>query len=621
MLMKRMCSGAMALVIFFLLFSTFGSVVEAAPKTYYSYADIVRRTYDMKYLATVPKTGEGGFQITSTDPASKYNEETDTYEEWSANRDDSGYVRYNEENGYRVLADLKGPGYLTRLWGTASWMGNLHIWIDGELVVDMPEAKFVAGSAFEEIPELSFKANYFHDDPYGTKYLGGIDLFVPITYNESCLVEIELSEQNPAYYIVGYYNLEEGASVEPFTWPMSDTNWKALKQANEILADETVPVGKEKFSKSLAPGEEVTVFSANSAGALTSFSMDLNIPKEEVNFQTSLTEWEIKIYWDNSETPAVSMSVGDFFGTPYGLYDHGFDSAGYGVTDDGIMYSTWYMPYNSAKVVLANNSSVARTIECSFASESLTDAEVNIMTRFHANWQRTVPYGGDRYPDVKMLYVEGEGRYVGTSLHVFQSVDDIWWGEGDAKFYIDGEKFPSWYDTGSEDYFGYAHCGGMLFNYPYCGQTYNDGTRSTAQRQLQGNGDKVNYRTHITDNICFHSSLEANIEKYFVDSMVKYAATTYFYLTKETSNGHVPVYTTQTDRLFNNRSTRTTTTTTMNTTSSSSEESRGGDENNLIVIISAGVALLVVSCVIAVIVTKKEKSKAPDTELETDEQS
>ena len=31
-----------------------------------------------------------------------------------------------------------------------------------------------------------------------------------------------------------------------------------------------------------------------------------------------------------------------------------------------------------------------------------------------------------------------------------------WWGEGDEKFFIDGEKYPSTVGTGSEDYIGYA---------------------------------------------------------------------------------------------------------------------------------------------------------------------
>ena len=42
-----------------------------------------------------------------------------------------------------------------------------------------------------------------------------------------------------------------------------------------------------------------------------------------------------------------------------------------------------------------------------------------------------------------------------------------WWGEGDEKFFVDGEKFPSTFGTGSEDYFGYAWGNPHLFQKPY----------------------------------------------------------------------------------------------------------------------------------------------------------
>ena len=59
--------------------------------------------------------------------------------------------------------------------------------------------------------------------------------------------------------------------------------------------------------------------------------------------------------------------------------------------------------------------------------------------------------------DWTMLHTQGRGRFVGVELHVWNPKGG-WWGEGDEKFYIDGEKFPSTFGTGSEDYFGYAWC-------------------------------------------------------------------------------------------------------------------------------------------------------------------
>jgi hypothetical protein len=34
----------------------------------------------------------------------------------------------------------------------------------------------------------------------------------------------------------------------------------------------------------------------------------------------------------------------------------------------------------------------------------------------------------------------------------------FWWGEGDEKVWVDGDRFPSIFGTGTEDYFGYAYC-------------------------------------------------------------------------------------------------------------------------------------------------------------------
>lgn len=516
--------------------------------TYYSFSDIARRTWDMSYLATRPKAGEGGQQITSYDRRSVYDEETGEYLDWAANLDGFGYLRY--ENGYKVLADLKGPGYLTRVWFGWDYTGNVKVYIDGNLTFDMPMVDFVR--AFGAYDQLSYKGNVIGEDGY----YGSNMLLIPITYNESCKILLEDGENNMFYYYVGYYNLEDGAAVESFTWPLSDANAAALEEANDKLNDKTVPTGDSNFDANIDPGETITIYESALPAAITGWSLNLNIPAEELDDQSSLAEWIVNIYWDGSEKPAVSMTVADYFGVVYGLYDRAFDSAAHGVTADGVMYTTWYMPFASAKVTLTNNSRSTRTVEASFATETLTAEEAAELTRFHGNWQRSYQGEDDRAPDAQFVYVEGEGRYVGTWLHVYQVVDNIWWGEGDEKIYIDGEKFPSWFGTGSEDYFGYTWGDGLLFDYAYYGQPIqesecNYGAGLTVQ---QSAGDKVNYRIHVHDNITFTTSIEFMMEKYFNENFTKYGASSFFYLTPETSDGHVSVAPTLEERLFNNDS-------------------------------------------------------------------
>ncbi|MBQ8586878.1 MAG: DUF2961 domain-containing protein, partial [Oscillospiraceae bacterium] len=545
-MIKKGLSFLLVLALFFSLLPAAAMGAEASEGTYYSYEDIVERTYDLSYLAKDPLPGEGGKQITSTDPASQYNEETGLYENWSANLDNSGYVRY--EDGWRVIADLEGPGYMTRFWIPTLWHGTMQLFIDGELIYEGSTADFIWGSCFSEYSELSFQANYHDTEQFGPGYLGGIDLFVPITYNESLKLRLDVNEGNAMYYNLSYYELEDGASVESFTWPMSEETKAILKAANDILLNETAPVGDTTFAATVGAGETVTLFESATPGALTSMAMDIDIPTEEFDDRNSLVDWVISMYWDGAAEPAVCLPVADFFGIHYGKT--AFDSAAYGLEEDGTAYCRWYMPFNSARITLTNQSDSARAVSCSLGSEALTTADD--LNRFHANWQRSYARNDDRYPEAQLLSITGEGRYVGTSLHIYQIIDGIWWGEGDEKFYIDGEKYPTWFGTGSEDYFCYAWCGSMLFDYPYCGQPHNDGYPATGEKQVQGHGDKVNYRQHITDNIVFYESFEANIEKYFNETVDKYAATTYFYLTAATTGNHVAAAPAREDRLFNN---------------------------------------------------------------------
>jgi len=56
--------------------------------------------------------------------------------------------------------------------------------------------------------------------------------------------------------------------------------------------------------------------------------------------------------------------------------------------------------------------------------------------------------------------VRGKGHYVGTYM-VWGSNSPGWWGEGEIKFFMDGDtKFPTICGTGTEDYF----CGSYGFS-------------------------------------------------------------------------------------------------------------------------------------------------------------
>jgi len=131
-----------------------------------------------------------------------------------------------------------------------------------------------------------------------------------------------------------------------------------------------------------------------------------------------------------------------------------------------------------------------------------------------------------------MLKTEGNGRFCGVMLHVWNPRGG-WWGEGDEKFFVDGEKFPSTFGTGSEDYFGYAWCNPALFQNAFHNQTHNTG----------GNRGHISVnRWHVADNVPFNASFEAAIEKYYPnDRGTLYACVPYWYLAPGTTDAYEPI--------------------------------------------------------------------------------
>jgi hypothetical protein len=124
--------------------------------------------------------------------------------------------------------------------------------------------------------------------------------------------------------------------------------------------------------------------------------------------------------------------------------------------------------------------------------------------------------------DWTFVECKGQGVFVGDALAVANPVK-AWWGEGDEKIYVDGEKFPSHFGTGTEDYFGYAWGSNVPFQHAYHNQPRADGPASYGQISLN--------RWHILDCIPFNSSFKFDLEVWHWNANCKlsFAATSYWY--------------------------------------------------------------------------------------------
>jgi hypothetical protein len=123
--------------------------------------------------------------------------------------------------------------------------------------------------------------------------------------------------------------------------------------------------------------------------------------------------------------------------------------------------------------------------------------------------------------DVNYVTVEGKGVYVGDTLTIMNG-DANWWGEGDEKIFVDGEKFPSHFGTGTEDYYGYAWCRPEFFSAPFHAQPEGGGN-------LAG-GYSVNDRYRALDAIPFEKSLHFDMELWhWGKTKTNYAPATFWY--------------------------------------------------------------------------------------------
>ncbi len=90
---------------------------------------------------------------------------------------------------------------------------------------------------------------------------------------------------------------------------------------------------------------------------------------------------------------------------------------------------------------------------------------------FHAQFRRVnpLPYKAGVHHSGRR---EGQGQYVGTYM-AWGVNNNGWWGEGEIKFYLDGDKeYPTICGTGTEDYF----CGSYNFEDPHTHHNYVDFT-------------------------------------------------------------------------------------------------------------------------------------------------
>lgn len=218
----------------------------------------------------------------------------------------------------------------------------------------------------------------------------------------------------------------------------------------------------------------------------------------------------LRFYWDDEKEPSVEVPVGDFFGMGWGEYAH-LNSLAISVNPGRAFNSYWQMPFRKKCKITMENIDVKPTRLYYQIDYVLTDVPEDA-AYFHAQFRKPRP-DKDKEAYTIIDGIKGKGQYVGTYM-AWQVNNNGWWGEGEIKFYMDGDKqFPTICGTGAEDYF----CGS--YNFDVGGQYTEFSTPYAGLHQVirpdgsyQANTRFGLYRWHIVDPVRFEKDLRITIQ-------------------------------------------------------------------------------------------------------------
>ena len=189
----------------------------------------------------------------------------------------------------------------------------------------------------------------------------------------------------------------------------------------------------------IAPGEEHVMADIEGSGAIQHIWL------------TPTGGWRnqiLRMWWDDDPQPAVECPVGDFFACGWGEYAQ-VSSLAVCVNPGRAFNCYWEMPFQRRARITITNESVEERIVYYQVTYSLCDVPDDA-ARFCAQFRRVNPLAKG---DVVTILdgVRGRGQYVGTYC-AWGVNNSGWWGEGEVKFFLDGDdEFPTICGTGTED--------------------------------------------------------------------------------------------------------------------------------------------------------------------------
>ena len=218
----------------------------------------------------------------------------------------------------------------------------------------------------------------------------------------------------------------------------------------------------------------------------------------------------IRIFFDGQERPSVECPLSDFFCNADYREFRQLSSLAMCVNPAKGLNCYFEMPFFKSFVIeienLGNECNLYYQIDCE--EKELSEDTLY----FHAQYRRVnpLPY---MEPYVILDNIKGKGHYVGTYLN-WGVKSNGWWGEGEVKFYIDGDsEFPTVCGTGTEDYF----CG--AYNFDVEGRYVEFCTAYAGMHKISRTDGLYSsqryfnlYRWHIVDPVYFEQDIKVTVQ-------------------------------------------------------------------------------------------------------------
>ncbi len=472
---KLVLGGKLLLLVLFVSGCGFSQQEEAWNV---SYSDFVKDLADSQRLAdlTVP----GSHILTSYDP--------------TGGNEDYSHFQGEAEPGWCLVADLKGPGFVSRFWTTGGKRQDrkVRFFFDGERKprIDATIAELQKGGLPFIIPLSADEQACWYS-------------YVPVTYAKSLKILMSWEGKGKLYYQVNYSSFPSNNVVESFPKSFSQDDNEAIMtlaafykdySGREITQEESL----HEATITVQPGKTVEAIELEGSGVISDVEFKVLPPSDmsPIEAEQVLRGLFVHAEWDSSGVESISLPLASFGGEIWRCPS--FQSMYYGKSN-GTYSCRFPMPYSRSAVFrIENRSDKAAQINIRAVSRPMNPQEKN-MGYFHSVWNRTLP--SDTGKPHAVLRTKGRGKYIGCVLGAM-SKDNSWWLlEADEIIRTDEEAIVGWRGTGLEDYFtgGWYYKNnllrplhGLIFKVPY--QT-------------------VQYRIHQNDAPSFDSSIEVYFER------------------------------------------------------------------------------------------------------------